>query len=125
MPKDQPQAANGRPPRLDRIPVRHRNEVILVPVREIASVVADGENLHIVTTDNERHTLNYRLKDLETRLDPARFVRLGRGALVNIDMIKKVVMRPGGSYVAILANGQELPISRIQTRTFRVRWLTL
>jgi two-component system LytT family response regulator len=78
-----------------------------------------------VTTDNERHTINYRLKDLETRLDPARFVRLGRGALVNIDMIKKVVMRPGGGQTAILANGQELPISRIQTRAIRDRLLTL
>jgi DNA-binding LytR/AlgR family response regulator len=125
MPKPQPQAANGRPPRLDRIPIRYRNEVVLVPVPHIASVVAEGENLHIVTTDNERHTINYRLKDLETRLDPARFVRLGRGVLVNIDMIKKVVMRPGGRQTAILANGQELPISRIQTRAIRDRLLTL
>jgi two-component system LytT family response regulator len=125
MSKHPSPGANGRPPRLDRIPIRHRNEVSLVPVHQIASIVADGENLHIVTTGNERHTLNYRLKDLETRLDPARFVRLGRGALVNIDMIKKVVVMPGGSHLAVLANGQELPISRIQARVFRDKLLKL
>jgi two-component system LytT family response regulator len=117
--------ANGQPPRLDRLPIRYRNEVSLVPVNEIASIVADGENLHIVTVENEQHTLNYRLKDLETRLDPARFVRLGRGALVNIDMLKKVVVLPGGSHKAILTNGQELPISRIQARVFRDKLLKL
>jgi two-component system LytT family response regulator len=125
MSKHQSQRANGRPARLDRIPIRRRNEVTLVPVHQVASIVADGENLHIVTVDNERHTLNYRLKDLEPRLDPARFVRLGRGALVNIDMIKKVVVLAGGNHVAVLANGQELPISRIQARAFRDRLLTL
>jgi two-component system LytT family response regulator len=94
-------------------------------VQQIASVVADGVTLHIVTTDNERHTLNYRLKDLERQLEPARFLRLGRGVLVNIDMIRKVVMQPGGNHTAVLSNGQELPISRIQTRAIRDRLLTL
>ena len=32
---------------------------------------------------NERHAITYRLKDLEQRLDPARFIRLGRGTLAN------------------------------------------
>jgi two-component system LytT family response regulator len=121
----QKQGGNGRPERLVRIPIRQKNEVLLVPVSQVASVVADGENLHVFTIDNERHTINYRLKDLETRLDPAHFVRLGRGALANVDMIKKVVMMRGGTHVAILANGQELPVSRIQARSFRDRLLKL
>lgn len=125
MSKDQSQGGTAAPPRLDRIPIRHRNEVALVPVTQVASIVAEGENLHIVTVENERHTLNYRLKDLERRLDPARFVRLSRGVLVNVDLIKKVVVLPGGNHTAILANGQELAISRIQTRAFRDRLLRL
>ncbi len=125
MSKHQSQGANRRPPRLERIPIRHRNEVLLVPVSQVASITADGQSLDIVTVDNERYRLTHRLKDLETRLDPARFVRLGRGALVNIDVIKKVVMIPGGNQVAVLANGQELPISRIQARPFRDRLLKL
>jgi two-component system, LytTR family, response regulator len=125
MSKDHTKDENGRLPRLDRIPIRHRKEVILVPVHQVASIIAEGENLHIVTVENERHTLNYRLKDLEARLDPARFVRLGRGVLANVDLIKKIVARPGGNHTAVLTNGQELPISRIQTRAFRDRLLKL
>jgi two-component system, LytTR family, response regulator len=117
--------ANGRQPTLDRIPVKKGNEVTLVPVRRLASVVAEGELLHLVTLDNERHTLNYRLKDLEPRLDPQRFVRLGRGALAAVDSITKVTILPSGMHMVSLTNGQELPVSRIQARTLRERLLKL
>ena len=65
--------------------------MLIVPVSQIASIIADGELLCITTIQNERHTITYRLKDLESRLDPARFVRLGRGTLANVDLITKVL----------------------------------
>src|SRR5204863_8652533 len=65
-----------RPPYLERVPIRHRDEVLIVPVQQIASIVAEGELLNITTMKNERHTITYRLKELEQRLDPARFIRL-------------------------------------------------
>ncbi|HEY3157347.1 MAG TPA: response regulator [Vicinamibacterales bacterium] len=112
-------------PFLERIPVRHREEVVIVPVQQIASIVADGELLNITTTRNERHTITYRLKDLERMLDPGRFIRLGRGTLANVDQIGKVAVMPGGTHVAMLANGQKLPVSRIQSRVLRDRLLKL
>jgi len=117
--------SSARPPYLERIPVRRREEVLIVPVQQIASVVADGELLNITTTRNERHTITYRLKDLERMLDPARFIRLGRGTLANVDQIGKVAVMPGGTHIAILANGQKLPVSRIQSRVLRERLLRL
>jgi hypothetical protein len=44
--------------------------VTLLPVRQIASIVADRELLRITTVKNEQHVITYRLKDLEARLDP-------------------------------------------------------
>lgn len=117
--------AAAKPPFVQRIPVRRRDEVLIVPVNHIASIVADGELLHLTTTTGERHTINHRLKDLEARLDPTKFIRLGRGTLANVDLITKVGMMPGGAHVAILANGQKLPVSRIQSRTLRERFLKL
>ncbi len=108
-----------RPGYLERIPVRRRDEIVLVPVAQIASVVAEGELLHITTLRNERHTITYRLKDLAARLDPARFVRLGRGALASIDTIARVHVMPGGTHLVTLNNGQELPVSRLQSRVLR------
>jgi DNA-binding LytR/AlgR family response regulator len=109
---------------LDRIPIWKGREVWLLPVDHIASIVADGEWLHISTVDHQRHTINHRLKDLEARLG-ARFVRLGRGTLVNLGMIVKVHILPRGMHVAVLTNGEEIQVGRLQARNFRKRFLRL
>jgi two-component system LytT family response regulator len=122
---DEMYAAGGAQPYLDRIPVRGRDEVVILPVNQIASIVAEGELLHLATIRGDRHTITYRLKDLEARLDPARFIRLGRGTLANVDLITKVSLMPGGTHVAILSTGQKLQISRLQSRVLRERFLRL
>ncbi|HEY3053865.1 MAG TPA: response regulator [Thermoanaerobaculia bacterium] len=112
--------------RLTRIPVRKsKGEIVLVPVDQVASVIADGELLHVTTSRGEKHTITYRLKDLEARLDPARFIRLSRGTIVNIGMITKVTPMPGGTYVLSLANGEQLKTSRFHSRILRERLLRM
>lgn len=115
----------ARPSFLERIPVRRREDVILVPVSQVASIVADGELLHLNTLRSERFTIAFRLKDLESRLDPQHFVRLGRGIIARIEAISRISFMPGGSQVALLSNGQKLPISRIQSRLLKDRLLRL
>lgn len=110
---------------LERIPVRKRDEIILVPVTQIASIVAEGQLLHLTTIKNERHSITYRLKDLEGRLPQGQFVRLGRGTLANVDTIVKVSVMLGGTHLALLSNGQRLQVSRLQSRIIRDRLLKL
>jgi len=114
-----------RPPILERIPIRQKDEIVIVHVKDIASIVAEGEILRLTTERNENYTLSYRLKDLEARLDPARFVRLGRGALANVEMLRRVSSMPGGTYVVTMSNGQQLAVSRIQGRILREQLLRL
>lgn len=113
--------AVSRPAYLERIPVKRRDEILLVPVSEIASIVADGELLHIVTAENQRYVINYRLKDLESRLAPERFIRLSRGAIANVEHISHISPMPGGTYTISMLNGQEIPASRLQSRILRER----
>lgn len=110
---------------VERIPVKKREDILLVPVATIASIVADGELLHITTGDNQKYVINFRLKDLESRLDPRLFVRLSRGALVNVNMIARVSPMPGGTFLVSLENGQEIPTSRQQSRVLRSDFLKL
>jgi two-component system LytT family response regulator len=112
-------------PYLERIPVRRRDETVILPVRQIASVVADGELLHLTTIANERFTISYRLHALEARLDPRRFVRLSRGTLAAVDQIQKVSPMPGGTCQVQMGNGQVLQASRIQSRLLRDTLLRL
>lgn len=110
---------------LSRIPVKKSSEIILVPVEQIVSIVADGELLRITTVANARHTINFRLKDLEMRLDPGRFVRLSRGVIVNIDMIAGISPMPGGTFSVTMKNGTEIGASRLRSRLLRDRLLKL
>jgi two-component system LytT family response regulator len=110
---------------LQRIPVRRKGDIILVPTDQIASIVSDGELIHLTTARGEKHTITYRLKDLEARLDRERFVRLSRGILANVAMISKVTPMPGGTYVLTLTNGQELHSSRFHSRALRDRLLRI
>lgn len=111
--------------RIYRIPVRQRDEIILVPVTEVASITADGELLHIVTSAGKKYVINHRLKDLEMRLNHDEFVRLSRGTLANLSMIRTIHPMPGGTYLVTLNNGQELAASRLQSKILRNRLLRL
>jgi len=118
------EAAGGRP-LLQRIPVRRRDEIVLVPAHQLVSVVAEGELLHLRTTANETHTICYRLRDLAARLEPGLFIRLGRGTLVNVEMIRRIVPMPGGTFTVVLGNNQEFRVSRLQSRVLREQLLRL
>lgn len=110
---------------IERIPVKVREQIYLISVEDIASIIADGELLHITTAKNQKYTINYRLKDLELRLDSQRFVRLSRGAIVNLSFIKSISPMPGGTHIATLTNAQEITSSRLQSRLLRSKLLKL
>jgi two-component system LytT family response regulator len=112
-------AGDGDTSYLRRIPVRLKDDIVLVPAAQLASVVADGELLHLTTAEGRHYTINYRLKDLAARLDPATFVRISRSALVNLDMLAKVSTMPGGTYIVTLTNRQQLAVSRQRARDLR------
>jgi two-component system LytT family response regulator len=118
-------AASLPPTTLRRIPVRKRDDIYLVSVEQIVSVIADGELLHLTTRQNEQFTITYRLKDLEHRLDPSQFVRISRGTLLNIGMIQKITPMPGGTYVAVTYSGTQHQVSRIRGRVLREQLLKL
>ena len=108
-----------------RIPIRRRDEIYLIPIFEIASIVADGELLHLTDLFNKSFTINFRLKDLEMKIEPGKFVRLSRSALVNLEAIEKISPMPGGTYAVLLKNGQEITSSRLQSRILREKLLKL
>jgi two-component system LytT family response regulator len=110
---------------LRRIPVRRRDDIIILPVAEILAVIADGELLHLITASTERHTIAYRLKDLDTRLDPAQFVRVSRSAIINLDAVEKVSPMPAGTYMVTLTNKQQIAVSRARARVLRDTLLRL
>jgi len=58
------------------------------------------------------------LNELEARVDPARFFRVSRAALVNLGAVAEVHPMPGGSGEAVMKNGVRLEVSRRRFRDF-------
>jgi two-component system LytT family response regulator len=74
------------------------------------------EGLTRLVGDTAQYWMDPTLNDLEKRLDPARFFRISRHALVNLNAVTEVFPLPGGSGEVALKNGQRLEVSR---RRFR------
>lgn len=79
---------------IERIPVKLQDEIVLVNVDEIVSIIADGELLYITDFQGKKYIINFRLKDIEAKLSSKKFIRLSRGALANIEMFEKVSPMP-------------------------------
>jgi two-component system LytT family response regulator len=59
------------------------------------------------------------LRDLEARLDPERFVRIHRSAIVQIDRIRQLQALPSGDAAVVLRDGTELRVSRSRRDAIR------
>ena len=59
-----------------------------------------------------QHLLRETMASLEARLDPQRFVRISRAAIVSIARIREVQPLFNGDFVVLLANGAQVNGSR-------------
>jgi two-component system LytT family response regulator len=66
--------------------------------------------------DGAQYWMDPTLNELEERLDPARFFRVSRSALINLNAVAEVFPLPGGSGEVLLKNGQRLEVSRRRYR---------
>jgi two-component system LytT family response regulator len=102
-----------------RIPVRHRDDIILLPVERIIAIESDRDIVYLSSAAGEQHTLRYPLKDLEARLDPRQFIRVSRSALVRVDAVRRASPLPNGSYMLVLTNNQQVQLSRARAQVLR------
>jgi two-component system, LytTR family, response regulator len=94
-----------------RLLVPHEGRSFFVPVDDIVRVASDGNNVELHARGG-RFRLRTTMDSLEGRLDPAKFVRVHRSHIVNIDAIAAIEPGFHGDYLAILRNGERLPWSR-------------
>jgi two-component system LytT family response regulator len=96
---------------LDRLVVKSGGTVRFVRVGEIDCIEAAGV---YVTLHVGGKTLLHRtsLQELVDRLDPVRFVRVHRSAVVNIESIVQLDARSHGEFDAVLRHGGRIRVSR-------------
>lgn len=97
---------------LHRIVIRAGDGTIqVVPVSRIDYVEAADDAIVIATGGTKLHK-QQPIGDLGEELDPARFVRIHRSYLLNIERLEKIELYAKDSRVAILRDGSRLPLSR-------------
>ena len=108
-------------PYLERLAVDVAGRVHPVRVRDIDYITASGAyaELH---AGGRRHVVREALHALEGRLDPAKFLRVHRSAIVRLDAIESFRRVAGGDGEVVLRGGATLRVSRTR-RDLLERWL--
>jgi len=83
----------------------------VIPGKEVLYFASEG-GLTKLQTAEHHYWMQPTLADLEGRLDPARFFRVSRSVIVNLDAVGEVASLPGGQGEIRLGNGARLEVSR-------------
>ncbi len=95
----------------ERLVVRDGARIAFVPVAELDRVEADGDYVRLVCGARQ-HLIRRTMAQMEARLDPARFVRIHRSAIVAVDRIRELRPSFRGEYAVLLHDGTRLNLSR-------------
>jgi two-component system, LytTR family, response regulator len=95
----------------DRIAVRSDGKVYFVRAADIDYIEAASNYVRLHTGKTE-HLLRESLTSIEGRLDPARFLRIHRTTIINVERIRELQPWFSGEFIAILTDGTRLKVSR-------------
>ena len=97
--------------RVERILIRDGGRIRFVKVEKIHWIEAQG-NYARIHVQGGGHMVRRSMKDLAANLDPARFLRIHRSTIVNIDCIKELSPLFHGEYSVLLVDGTKLTSNR-------------
>ena len=95
----------------DRVLIRDRTEVHVIPVTKIDYVEAQDDYV-CYRAEGKRLLKQQTLADVEAVLEASRFVRIHRSYILNVDRLAKIELYAKDSHAAILRDGTRLPVSR-------------
>ena len=103
-------ARSAQPPS-GRVLVRDGSRVHVLPVAKISFVQAQDDYAAFFC-DGKEYLKEQTLTDVESSLDPAKFVRIHRSYLLNLDWLARVELDERENRIAVLTDGKRLPVSR-------------
>lgn len=96
---------------VERFLIKNNERYVVVRAADIEWVEA-AANYVVLHTRDGNHVLRRNISTLEAELDPRRFFRLGRSALVNLAMIREIETVSAGEHTVVLTNGVRLTLTR-------------
>jgi two-component system LytT family response regulator len=101
---------------LTRMPVRTGGRLLVVPMSDVDYITA-ADNYVTLHAGGQEHLVRDTMGRLERELDPARFVRIHRSTIVQVDRIRELLPDFHGDFTMILVDGSRVQLSR----TYRAR----
>jgi two-component system, LytTR family, response regulator len=98
-------------PYLDRLLVREGHKSLLVRTADVDWIEA-AENYVVLHAAGSSYMIRGTLQELETRLDPRRFIRIHRSRIVNLDSVSELHPWSHGDIQIALKDGTRLMLSR-------------
>jgi two-component system LytT family response regulator len=103
---------------LSRLAVRDGDRIRVLDVEQVDWIDVTDEQVMVHVRD-QAYRVRRTLTELERRLDPARFFRAHRSAVVNLSRITEVIPWFKGSHKLRLSSGAEIDLSRARARALR------
>ncbi|HKA23753.1 MAG TPA: LytTR family DNA-binding domain-containing protein [Candidatus Eisenbacteria bacterium] len=104
-----------------RIPVREGQEILFVDLEDIDWMEA-ADNYVQLHSGRRVYMVRETLAAMEARLDPKRFTRIHRGAIVNDRKVRSLRPQASGDLEAVLRDGTALPVSRTYRERVTTKW---
>ena len=98
-------------PYLTRLTAKTEEKVVVIKTADIDSIESAG-NYVAVNAGKQTHILRETLNSLEKQLDPEKFLRVSRSAIVNLDRVKELQPMFKGEHIIVLQNGKRLAMTR-------------
>ena len=73
-----------------RFTVKKKDGIKLIDAKDIGCFEANGDFCMAIDSSGKKHALNYTLSDVEAKIDPAKFFRINRSEIINLDFLEKV-----------------------------------
>jgi two-component system LytT family response regulator len=106
-----PLETNSKQEYVSRLLIKSAGRVFFLKTDEIDYVQAEDYyvKLHV---GRKGHLLRETMNEMEAKLDPAKFLRIHRSSIVNVDRIRELQQHFNGEYIVVLNEGTELKLSR-------------
>jgi len=96
---------------VERIVVKDGSRVHVIPVGKLDFAEAQDDYVSL-RSEKKNYLKQQTISSLEASLDPARFVRVHRSFLVNLERIAKIEPYTKDARLAMLSDGSQVPVSR-------------
>lgn len=97
--------------RLLKIPTVSQQRIVLVDAADVLAIQSDGHYTHVHTAEGAQFC-NLNIGDLESRLDPERFMRVHRSHIVNLEAVRQIVRDDGRIALQLARSELTVPVSR-------------